>query len=410
MVNARPVATESTTADDIEPLPDVVVGPSRPPTTGIPPATGRRYGPLIAVAVALLVLVGGAVLYYLTREINVEVTIDGQAQSVETRAATVADLLAGQGVDVTDQDRVVPGLDAELAEGDSIEISFARPLSVTIDGVEVEHTTTELSLGDALGELDAPIDGAAISVSLDYVLPRSGAAVEIVTPKPVNLTVGGEPRSATSTARTVEELLETENLTVADDDTLDPAPDTTVTADMTVTITRIRTENEVRIEPIPHETVERNDAELTAGVRETVTAGVDGEQEVTYAVTYTNGEVTDTVEVTAAVTSEPVTEVIRNGTKPAPAPAAVNPGSAGGDAASLNWSALAQCESSGNPRAVNPAGYYGLYQFSLATWASVGGSGNPADASVAEQTNRAHILYNRSGAGQWPTCGRLLFQ
>ena len=39
----------------------------------------------------------------------------------------------------------------------------------------------------------------------------------------------------------------------------------------------------------------------------------------------------------------------------------------------------------------------------------VGGSGNPADASAAEQTNRAQILYNRSGAGQWPHCGPRLF-
>ena len=410
MVSARPIATESTKGDDIELLPDLADESSSPPAVGAPPPTARRYGSLIVAAAALVLLVVGAILYYVTQEINVELTIDGQAQSMETRAGTVADLLAGQGVDVTDQDRVVPSLDAELAEGDAIEIRFARPLSVTIDGVEAQHTTTELNLGDALGALDAPIDGAAISAPLDYVLPRSGAAVEIVTPKPVNLTVGGQPRSVTSTAQTVTELLETENLAIADEDKLDPAGDSAVTAGMTVTITRIRTENEVRTEAIPHETVERNDAELTAGVRETVTAGVDGEQEVTYAVSYTNGEVTATVEVAAAVTREPVTEVIRVGTKPVPVPAAVDPGSGGGAAANLNWSALAQCESSGNPRAVNPAGYYGLYQFSLATWASVGGAGNPVDASVAEQTNRAQILYNRSGAGQWPTCGRLLFE
>jgi hypothetical protein len=49
--------------------------------------------------------------------------------------------------------------------------------------------------------------------------------------------------------------------------------------------------------------------------------------------------------------------------------------------------------------------YRGLYQFSTATWASVGGSGDPAAASAGEQTKRAQMLYARSGAGQWPTCG-----
>jgi hypothetical protein len=76
--------------------------------------------------------------------------------------------------------------------------------------------------------------------------------------------------------------------------------------------------------------------------------------------------------------------------------------------AALNWRALAHCESSGNPRAVNPAGYYGLYQFDLRTWRGVGGSGHPHHASVVEQTKRAQRLYDDRGASPWPHCGRLL--
>jgi hypothetical protein len=52
--------------------------------------------------------------------------------------------------------------------------------------------------------------------------------------------------------------------------------------------------------------------------------------------------------------------------------------------------------------------YHGLYQFSVATWQAVGGSGLPSNASPAEQTARAQILYSRSGRGQWPVCGKNL--
>jgi hypothetical protein len=76
----------------------------------------------------------------------------------------------------------------------------------------------------------------------------------------------------------------------------------------------------------------------------------------------------------------------------------------------LNWAALARCESSGNPRAVNPAGYYGLYQFSRSTWRSVGGSGLPSRASKGEQTRRAQTLFRRSGSSPWPHCGPRLFR
>jgi murein DD-endopeptidase MepM/ murein hydrolase activator NlpD len=72
------------------------------------------------------------------------------------------------------------------------------------------------------------------------------------------------------------------------------------------------------------------------------------------------------------------------------------------------WAKVANCEASGNPRAVNPAGYYGLFQFDLQTWRSVGGTGNPINASAAEQLMRAKKLYAQRGSAPWPVCGRYL--
>jgi Transglycosylase-like domain/Putative peptidoglycan binding domain len=66
---------------------------------------------------------------------------------------------------------------------------------------------------------------------------------------------------------------------------------------------------------------------------------------------------------------------------------------------------IAQCESGGDPTAVSADGrYYGKYQFSRATWRSVGGRGNPALAPEAEQDRRAAILYERRGRAPWPNC------
>ena len=68
---------------------------------------------------------------------------------------------------------------------------------------------------------------------------------------------------------------------------------------------------------------------------------------------------------------------------------------------------IAQCESGGDPTAVSAdRRYYGKYQFSRATWRSVGGRGNPARASEAEQDQRALTLYEREGTRPWPVCGR----
>jgi Transglycosylase-like domain len=67
---------------------------------------------------------------------------------------------------------------------------------------------------------------------------------------------------------------------------------------------------------------------------------------------------------------------------------------------------IASCESGGDPTAVSSDGTYrGKYQFDYGTWESMGGSGDPAAASEAEQDYRAALLYASSGSSPWPICG-----
>jgi hypothetical protein len=72
---------------------------------------------------------------------------------------------------------------------------------------------------------------------------------------------------------------------------------------------------------------------------------------------------------------------------------------------SPQMSAIAACESGGDPHAVGGGGAFrGKYQFTYSSWAAVGGSGDPASAPEAEQDRRAAMLMARSGAGNWPVC------
>lgn len=66
---------------------------------------------------------------------------------------------------------------------------------------------------------------------------------------------------------------------------------------------------------------------------------------------------------------------------------------------------IAQCESGGNPRAIGGGGKYrGKYQFSRETWRSIGGTGDPAAASEAEQDRLALKLYRAQGTAPWAGC------
>jgi Ni/Co efflux regulator RcnB len=92
--------------------------------------------------------------------------------------------------------------------------------------------------------------------------------------------------------------------------------------------------------------------------------------------------------------------------KRARARARANAGGSGGGATPAHLQAIAACESGGNPSAVGGGGAFrGKYQFDRQTWASVGGSGDPAAAPEAEQDRRAAALYARAGSAPWPVCG-----
>lgn len=151
-----------------------------------------------------------------------------------------------------------------------------------------------------------------------------------------------------------------------------------------------------------YQTERRETAALPAGTEKVQTKGEDGQLRTTYRVVSRDGKEISREAITSVVAKPRTDEVVLVGTgKAGTAVAVADDGNLDDD-----FARLAQCESGGNPRAVNPsgAGYYGLYQFSLSTWRSVGGSGNPIDASPEEQLMRAKMLQARSGWGQWG-CG-----
>jgi peptidoglycan hydrolase-like protein with peptidoglycan-binding domain len=76
-----------------------------------------------------------------------------------------------------------------------------------------------------------------------------------------------------------------------------------------------------------------------------------------------------------------------------------------GSSASATLERIARCESGGDPTTDTGNGYYGKYQFSLATWHRMGGTGNPARASEALQDQLAAKLYAQQGSAPWPVCG-----
>ena len=78
-------------------------------------------------------------------------------------------------------------------------------------------------------------------------------------------------------------------------------------------------------------------------------------------------------------------------------------------AASVNWDAIAKCESGGNWKINTGNGYYGGLQFSRSTWKAYGGTKfapTANKATKAEQIKIAEKVLKGQGIGAWPTCGK----
>jgi uncharacterized protein YabE (DUF348 family) len=222
-------------------------------------------------------------------------------------------------------------------------------------------------------------------------------ALTITTPKDVVLVSDGQERVVTTTAGTAGELLAEQGIALSATDRTSIRLEQALLDQMRLQVFRVQV-SEIEVpSTIAPERVETQDAAAYVGSSNVTQAGVAGDKLIRYRVTVTDGVETAREVLGERIIREPVAEHVTVGTKPRPSSA-------------LNWAALAACESGGRPDAVSASGKYrGMYQFSYGTWAGVGGSGDPAAASAAEQTARAQALYERSGAGQWPHCGSRLF-
>jgi hypothetical protein len=291
-------------------------------------------------------------------------------------------------------------------------------VTIQADGAEQTVWTTALTADEALEMLATRGDDVRLVASRSAAGGRPDLSLDLTLDGPAAVQVDGQTLTVPDGSTTVAEALDAlgVELTALDRVSVEHSGDR-----VTVVVNRVVVQDVTTTSEVPFNAVEQQDGAIYVGTSKVTTAGVPGVRTVVERVTTVDGVETGREPVSDAITQAPVDQVTNVGTKKKPVVTAApsspgapagggTPAVGGGDAAGLNWGALAACESGGRANAVSASGkYHGLYQFSVATWGAVGGSGLPSQASAEEQTARAQMLYNRSGAGQWPHCGPRLF-
>jgi len=284
---------------------------------------------------------------------TVTLTIDGHAVSVTTNASTVSSMLAQRSIAVDSNDLVSPSLGTPMRDGMTVQVDHRVEVTVKTSSSVSSQLVAADNVYQLKNELALPaVDPAALKQSTRQ--PSSWTRTLVTRPNGKEIL--GQQRVVEGTTAHVQ---------------------------------RVRVGFVTVRKTLRHSVKKRTTPLLAAGTVRVQRSGHDGRAVLTVRRKFVNGAFANRQVLSRDVRRAKQNRVVLSGTGP-------------------NWRGLAQCESGNNPRAVNPAGFYGLYQFSVGTWAGVGGSGNPADASRMEQTKRAWILYQRGGASPWPVCGAYL--
>lgn len=347
--------------------------------------------------------VAGTTVGYAALSKDVTLSLDGRTTHVSAIGDTVGDVLAAEGIEVTDKDLVAPAMDESVTDGTAIAVQFGRPLELSVDGDAQTYWVNSTSVASALGEIGRRFDGADLSASRSSSIGRSGLALEVVTPKVVRIKLGAKDlRTRKVTALTVADVLRTMGFEVDRHDKVTPSLRTEITDGDKVVVTDIRlATKKVAREVVDAPVIEREDASMFEGDEEVVRAGKDGVRKVTYRLRFVNGELVARKIVRASSLVKAVPTIVKVGTKEEP-----TSNFAGGNTV---WDALAQCESGGNWAINTGNGYYGGLQFNVGTWRAYGGTGLPSQASRETQIAIATKLRDASGGyGAWPGCAAKL--
>ena len=357
---------------------------------------------MIALAGVVVLAVAGSTWGYSALSKTVTLSLDGRSEQVTSFGSTVGDVLEAQGIEVSDRDVVAPSLDQTVEDGSKISVAFARQLQLQVDGQTETYWVTATTVSRALDQIGRGYHDAELSVSRGGSIDREGMTLKIVTPKTLHVKLEGHRAvTKTVTALTVEDALDELGVEVGKHDETRPAPAHVLEDGDSLVFTDIRiVRKHVDDEVLDYGTVEQDDASMTEGETSVVRAGTTGLRDVTYRIVVRNGKVTSRTVLQQDVLRQPVSEIVKVGTR-APVVAFAS--------GSTVWDALARCEAGGNWATNTGNGYYGGLQFSLGTWQAYGGSGLPSNASRETQIAIATKVRNASGGyGAWPACAASL--
>lgn len=302
----------------------------------------------------------------------VSLYVNGQETAIPTRSQTVGELLDKTDVLVSEYDLVEPSKDTPIV-GDnfSVNVYKARPVTIVDEG-KVTRTFTPHQgaklIAEKAGITVYPEDTYALESGNSFVdeqIIGEKITIDRATPITINL-YGAGPVTYRTHADTVGALLAERGITPEQGATVSPAPETPLSPNMAVFISKFGKQVVTEDVAIPFDTQTAPDPNIQAGKVTITSPGKPGVKKVTYELETRDGTEVGRVVLQEVEVTPPVAQQQTKGTKVV--------GTVSGD--KMEWMRAAGIseadfmavdfvighESGWRPGALNPKGCAGLGQ------------------------------------------------
>lgn len=267
------------------------------------------------ICAGMLVIIFSTLFVLDASKTEVVFAADGDVQRVKTDTATVGELLEDLGIDVGRYDELSHGKETEIVDGMEIRFETANQILLTIDGETEEFHSTAITVGQFLEEEELEFSRYDDISHSNIEILNEETEIIVHTAVPVLLNVGGEEEEIHATVDTVEELLEDEEIEYSKSDRIEPGLDEEVEKDMEISVVYVETKEEDVEEKVPFESVEKEDASMLKGESKVIEQGKTGKVSKTYEITLENDVEVNREMVDEEVLEESQDKVVKIGTK-----------------------------------------------------------------------------------------------
>jgi len=237
--------------------------------------------------------------------------VDGVSRPVSTWQPTVGAALTQLGVELGPHDLVSPGADEALADGSTVVVRTARPVDLEIDGERTTVWSTSTSADGILAVADA-IGGSAV-MAADRSTSRVALTPLVSRARSVTVSVAGTDKQVTALpGQDVRAVLAYAGIEVSP---IDQVKVRSEGGSLEVSVTKVQRGVVAQSTEVAYATDEQRTDDLFEGESEVETVGAAGTEVSTAWTEKHDGKVVHSSDLGQEVTSQPVTQVVRIGTK-----------------------------------------------------------------------------------------------